>query len=229
LPSPYDAFSLIYEAAGFNRFGKLIGRDLARQWRKLLPADGLIADLGSGGGSAVAPFLQCGFHVVALDLSAGMLGQNPAPAVQADIRCLPLRPAFHGAICLYDTVNHLPPVDVQRFFQEVSRILLAGARFALDANTLAGARMWSGQTFAVRRRGLTVEVASTYDSRKRRVTNNVVGVAGRGPTAKVVTATVTEWYHSRRDIERAAARAGFVLQGVRELFLDDTRPETASK
>ena len=226
---PYDAFAVAYGKAGFHGFSRKIGRRLAHRWRKVLPPDALIADLGAGDGGAVEAFRDQGFRVIGLDRSHGMLLRNPGLCVQGDMRQLPFRPVFDGVICLYDAINHLHPGDLPVFFAEVARILPAHARLAFDANTYEGTRMWTGQRFVVEQRDVFLEVSSQYDDSTRKLVNRVHGWVREGERRIDVEDRIEEWYHPHNHLLRQARRAGFDIIEEEPLFMDEHEPEHPSK
>lgn len=226
---PYDAFAAAYGKAGFHGFSRKIGKRLAHRWRKLLPVDALIADLGAGDGGAVEAFTSQGFRVVGLDRSFGMVMRNPGLCVQGDMRQLPFRPGFDGVVSLYDAVNHVPPPDLPAFFAEVAGILQPGGLFAFDANTYDGTRMWTGQTFVVEEPEVFLEVSSQYDRATRKLVNTVHGWVREGNQHVPIDDCIEEWYHPRNHLTRVAGRAGFALVAEDPLFMDENVPGKPSK
>lgn len=228
-PRPYDAFAAAYDATGFSIFGRVTAERLLSRWKPALPKRAWILDLGAGQGSSAAVFAKAGHRVVALDLSYEMLARAPGRRVQADMRRLPFGEVFDAAVCLYDAVNHLPPADLAGFFAAAHAALKPGAKFAFDVNTLEGTRMWVGESFEVKKRGLALMVTTDYDAKTRRMCNRVAGTVTRGGRAVSVDETIEEWYHPRREVERRAAAAGFAFEDVTEVYMDSDRPDTASK
>ncbi len=225
----YDSFALAYGKAGFHRFAVEIGKRLARDWKKRYGAGGWVADLGAGDGGAVKAFQKAGFRIVGIDLSLGMLQRNPGHAVQADMRQLPLRDGFSGAICLYDAVNHLRPEDLPLFFAEVARILQPGAPFAFDANTEAGSRMWDGDAFTVERSNMLIEVTSEYDARARHLTNRVKGWVSEKGGRRQIDDVVEEWFHPDAELVEEVKKAGFRIEEETGICMDENHPDTPSK
>lgn len=106
----------------------------------LLPAAGLVADLGCGPGRHLGEIGARGMRPVGLDLSTGMLrqarGRSGEPLVQADLRSLPLRDGcLDGAWSSY-ALLHLDDQGLAQALGEVTRVLRPGGCAAL---VLAGA------------------------------------------------------------------------------------------
>jgi SAM-dependent methyltransferase len=226
---PYDSFAAAYGAAGFSRFGKEVGEKLADKWALNLPMGSWIVDLGAGDGTAGRILRRKGFRIVSVDLSMGMLLQNTGLRVQADIRKPPLRPVFQAALCLYDAVNHIPRFDLEAFFVATAALLLPGGRFAFDANTLAGTRMWTEETCVIRKPGTTLEVSTLFDAETGHMRNRVTGWVSGGLRKKHIEETIDEWYHPIEPLETTVEKAGFRIVSRSPLFMDGEHPEEPSK
>jgi ubiquinone/menaquinone biosynthesis C-methylase UbiE len=97
-------------------------------------------DLCCGTGVAL-PHLQrlCRRQVVALDFSAGMLGQaqrqttaapgTPVTFVQADALALPLASAQFDVVVCFGALGHILPRNGSIFLGEIARVLAPGGRF----------------------------------------------------------------------------------------------------
>ncbi len=90
-------------------------------------------DLGSGPGMHSVALTKIGYQVTAIDLSEELLDElrrrtegSAVHALQGDITKLQgqVMPGFELAVCLGDTLPHLPSFDdVDRFFEEVHSVL----------------------------------------------------------------------------------------------------------
>ncbi len=83
------------------------------------------------------------------DLSLGMLAIARARVdrlVQADVRELPLREASIAlATATFDVANHLAPApELERFLNDVRRVLLPAGLLVFDLNTPSHLRLWHG-------------------------------------------------------------------------------------
>lgn len=227
---PYDQFAAAYAAAGFGHFSENIVRSVIKRWRRCLPSGSHVADLACGVGSAATEFAAAGYHVVGVDLSFEMLRRATGLRVQGDLRAIPLRPGgFSAAICLYDAINHIPPGDLTACLAEVGRILSCEGRFLVDANTLAGATMWTQETYRIAKDGVRLEVASEYDPATKRVTNQVRGHVLERDGMRRIEETIVEWFHPAEVIEQAASVARFKRVRRDKLYMDGQHPATPSK
>jgi SAM-dependent methyltransferase len=225
----YDSFAAAYDAAGFGRFADETAHRLAAVWRDELPGDARILDLAGGTGRAAARFRRAGFSAVTVDLSHGMLRAAKGPRVQADARRLPFRAAFGAVVLFYDAVNHLAPADLRALFGACAGVLVPGGRLAFDANTAAAMKMWIDEPCEIRTREAVLQIASRYDAKRRRLENTVTGWAAVAGGRQAVHDRVVEWYHPARDLERAFTAAGFEVLSEESVYMDQTKPKTASK
>jgi SAM-dependent methyltransferase len=98
-------------------------------------ARGLIADLGCGPGLDGARFIQAGFRVVGMDLSASMLAIAAEPlggaAIQADLRALPIGSGSLDGIWCCAALLHVPEIDTPRVLHGFRRVLKPDGSLAL--------------------------------------------------------------------------------------------------
>lgn len=114
-----------------------------------------LLDVCCGTGQLALHFLDSGYAVTGLDLSADMLEHaraNTAPYlvdgqarfVQADTANFHVPGKFGLAVSTFDALNHLPDLDALRgCFSSVYPALLGGGTFIFDLNTLSGLKRWN--------------------------------------------------------------------------------------
>jgi SAM-dependent methyltransferase len=117
-----------------------------------------LLDLCCGTGQVARHFLDAGFAVTGVDLSAGMLerarvnaghylASGAATFVQADATDFELAERFGLVVSTYDALNHLPDLAALRScLASVARVTLPGGRFLFDLNTRGGLYRWNGTT-----------------------------------------------------------------------------------
>lgn len=113
-----------YDAIHPENFNIFEQRRLRRELRKLkdeidpsLP----VLDIGSGTGNLVRHLQRLGLNVVASDLSAEMLKENPARhKILCDAGHLPFKDNCFGAITSYSVLHHLP--DIKSALKEICRV-----------------------------------------------------------------------------------------------------------
>lgn len=150
------AFARVYNRqwAGFARYHAprilefYAGRNRASENLTLL-------DLGCGTGQLALVFLEHGYRVTGLDLSADMLHyaedntrafvqSGQARFVQADAAAFTFDESFGLVVSLFDALNHLPDWDALRgCFRSVRVVTGAGGMFIFDLNTRQGLKRWN--------------------------------------------------------------------------------------
>lgn len=103
-------------------------------------------DLGAGPGTHSVALAGLGYQVTAVDLSKDLLGELKrrchglnVQTIESDMRVLRGRvmPGFALAVCLGDTLSHLPSLDdVDLFLKEVWAMLSAGGQLLLGFRDL---------------------------------------------------------------------------------------------
>jgi SAM-dependent methyltransferase len=118
------------------------------------PAAGSLLELGCGTGAMLAG-LAPGLAVTGVDQSPEMLAvaASAVPAarlVEADMTAFSLETRFDVAICVFDTLNHLPRLaDWRAMFARVHEHLADDGLFVFDVNTTGRLRrLWQGPAFA---------------------------------------------------------------------------------
>jgi SAM-dependent methyltransferase len=107
---------------------------------------GSALDLGCGPGFQSLALARMGFQVTALDTSRKLLaelvmhcGQRAVTPVKGDIRdaIALVPPGFAAAVCMGDTLTHLPSQEsVARIFADLSRLLAKGGSLVLSFRDL---------------------------------------------------------------------------------------------
>ncbi len=143
----YTGFAGFYDRIMGDR-----GEEVARVQAyvsKHLPLARSLLELGCGTGALLAG-LSPGLAVTGIDRSPQMLAQaaESAPAatlVQADMTDFRLPARFDVAICMFDTLNHVPSFDGWlSLFSRVHEHLADGGLFIFDVNTAGRLRRLDG-------------------------------------------------------------------------------------
>ena len=119
-------------------------------------AERSLLDLGCGTGQLARYFLEQGFRVTGLDLSAAMLeyardlcadyiASGQARFARGDITRFSVADHFGLVTATYDVLNHLEDLDALRHcFRSVFPALVDEGKFIFDLNTRLGLRRWGG-------------------------------------------------------------------------------------
>ena len=132
LGDSYDRVAPTYAARIAD---ELLGKPLDRLLLTRLAGDtrgmGPICDVGCGPGHVARFLASAGAHVIAADISAGMLREAgviapAAPRAAADMRQLPFADQSLAGICALYSVIHILPNDRPGVFREFHRVLRPG-------------------------------------------------------------------------------------------------------
>jgi SAM-dependent methyltransferase len=142
--------------AGFARFYDRIVGDRSEEIERIRsyiaeyrPAAASLLELGCGTGALLAG-LAPSYQVTGVDRSPEMLGiaAGRVPAAQlirADMTSFTLASRFDVAICMFDTLNHLPSFDRWKaLFDQVHAHLAPDGLFIFDVNTSGRLRRLHG-------------------------------------------------------------------------------------
>ncbi|MEP7355774.1 MAG: class I SAM-dependent methyltransferase [Anaerolineales bacterium] len=150
-----------------------------------------VLDVCCGSGLLAGVFLEQGFPVTGLDLSAHMLAyarsntaaftaSGQAAYFQADAGQFALAPRFGLALSTYDALNHLPDQNALRgCLRATAAALRPGGTFVFDLNTRRGLQRWNG-TLVDDHEDALVITRGAYDGSGDRAILNVTGFV---PTA----------------------------------------------
>ena len=150
----YQHLAAVYDRGGWGEFSKRLFPYLQRVLRRFRLHPRRILDLACGTGTMAIALAHDGYQVIAVDLSAAMLGEAERKAqredvevlfLQQDMRELSLPEPVDLVTCFFDSINYLLSYqDLVRTFQRVARVLTSGGLFIFDMNTPAGlASNWS--------------------------------------------------------------------------------------
>jgi SAM-dependent methyltransferase len=147
----YDAFAWVYN----RHWGPKTPRKFLPILRECflgdLPLGGHLLDVCCGTGQLDHALHTIGYQVTGIDASPEMIrfARENAPGcefVVADVRDFSVPGSFDGALCMYDSLNHLMTLDdLQRAFATIHRALKPQAPFMFDLNNQDSFRTnWCG-------------------------------------------------------------------------------------
>lgn len=140
----YNTDSACYDDLVSNsNFWKASDWNVLGRWVKEIPADGIVLDMGCGTGRCSIPLAQTGRHVIATDLSVGMLRKAIAKASKsgvgnityflADAEDLPLKSGSFSTVISFGMLHHV--TDPVATIEGVEKLLRPGGAFyALENN-----------------------------------------------------------------------------------------------
>lgn len=136
----YDAIAAAYleKTRDFAR-----GRVWVERFAAMVPAGGLVADIGSGPGRDTAQLRAHGLDAFSIDLSMGMLragrAEYPARRIQASMLSMPLRSRCLDGAWANASVLHLSPLELGTALREIHRVLARSGHLHLTLKRGEGA------------------------------------------------------------------------------------------
>ena len=216
---------------GFAKIYNLRWADFARRTAPVLreyfaqspigDAERSLLDLGCGTGQLAREFLDHGFRVTGLDLSADMLEyarENCADHIAAgqarfergDITRFSMADHFGLVVATYDVLNHLENLEALRqCFRSVFPVLVDEGKFIFDLNTRLGLQRWNnlavddGEELCLITRGV-------YDGRGDRAWMRITGYVRAGrETFRRIEETVYNTAFNLAEVRQALLQAGW--------------------
>ncbi len=174
--SDYDLFAWFYNkywGSGPASFAMRALPILDKLLLSALPPTARVLDLCCGTGQLAHALTVRGFEVMGIDASIEMLryARTNAPTAEvllADARAFTLPPVYHGAVSIYDSLNHVISLeDLAKVFYNVEAALVPGGRFLFDLNMDEGYRArWRG-SFGFAENDHACVIQSAYDPEDR--------------------------------------------------------------
>ena len=215
MSSNYDAIAWVYRRYwgpfSVKRFMPVLKRLLLPR----LPKGAHVLDLGCGTGNLAHVLWEKGYRVTGVDVSAGMLreAREVAPGVefvQQDMRFFKRPKAFHAAIALFATINHLESEeDLQQVLENVKESLVEGGWLMFDFNTASGLReRWQGIEVVVTE-DMVVVSRGQYDENAEIATSTITAFRPQGRLWLRSDAEIRLRGYEEREVEKLLGFVGF--------------------
>jgi SAM-dependent methyltransferase len=211
----YDQFAWLYDRrwakASAERMLPLV-KDLCLKDR---PPASRVLDLCCGSGHLAQAIMEMGYQVTAVDGSVEMieLAKKRAPCAEhvlADARDFVRPGAFDGAVCLYDSLNHLDIAGLTQVFAHVSLSLAPGATLLFDLNSPEGfAKRWRGSFAAVSEQDAFI-AQSNFDAEAAIAVMKITFFRPEGEAWRRSDVTLRQHMHLTADVEAMLTASGFV-------------------
>ncbi len=177
-----------------------------------------LLDMCCGTGQLALHFLDNGYQIVGLDLSAAMLDYARANAaayivsgqarfIQGDASNFEMDERFGLVLSTFDALNHLPDFTALKgCFLSVYPVLVEGGSFIFDLNTTEGLRRWTGISIEDSPE-LMLVTRALFDETSQKAFMRISGFALSG-----------DGLYER--FEETAYEVAFPLQAVKEALLE---------
>ena len=182
----------------------------------------VIVDLACGTGNTTVPWTRRpGWIVVGVDRSSAMLREARKKSrtvrwYRQDLIKLDLKEYADVVTCHFDALSHiLVPLDLQRVFANVARILNEGGLFQFDLNTEPWFRWLSLHEKSFRIGPDYLIARNEYDSSRRRVTFHHLWFVRKGHMYEKREVKVQERAYSTAEIRRMIKKAGLRLLNLK--------------
>lgn len=180
-----------------------------------------LLDLCCGTGQLAHLFLEAGYRVIGIDLSADMLAYarennlahvetGQAHFIQADAARFALGQRFGLVVSTYDALNHLESFqDLRSCFKSVLDVLAQGGIFVFDLNTPTGLQRWNSVSIEDNPDLMLVR-KGFYNEQSQRAVMTISGfIRSDGEMYERFEETVFNTVFSLREVEEALLKTGF--------------------
>ena len=171
--TPYDGLAWFYDRYWAEQFISRVYPQIEKWLLVQLPSNGRLLDLCCGTGQLAARLTEAGYRVVGVDNSSEMLDyayRNAKLAIfqQSDAENFTLPEKVHGAVSVFDSLNHLMTEErLLAAFASVFASLEKGGLFFFDLNVEEGfVERWKGSWSIVESDHVLV-CRSSYDQSAR--------------------------------------------------------------
>lgn len=182
----------------------------------------LLLDAACGTGGFLLAFLQEGVDVIGVDLSENMLARARQRAAEAGFSPLLLRQRLReldlygtvdGAICTFDSLNHIStPRELAQSISRIALFLEPGCLFLFDVNTLYKHREVLGDnTFVYDLPEVYCVWRNAFHEASGRVDYALDLFVPAGNGYSRLTEEFSEYYYSDEMIQKALQSAGLEL------------------
>jgi len=184
--------------------------------RSIFGVGGELLDVACGAGRYTIPLSHAGHSMTGVDLSEDFLrvARHREPAVdwhRGDVRELPWRERFDGALCFGNSFGYFPREETREFLRGVARALKPGAAFVLETAVTAESLLPSLQYERKIDAGeITFSSASRYDAARSRL--DIEYTFAKGGVHE--TKPATTWVFAAGEVAEMLENAGFAVENV---------------
>ncbi len=211
----YDAFAWFYNQYWCVEIPRQMLSVLDILLLPHLPAGARLLDLCCGTGQLAGALVERGFKVLGLDGSGAMLSyarRNAAGAefVLADARQFRLSAVHHGAISVFDSLNHVLHLEeLAELFRHVHDALIRGGLFLFDLNMEKGFQLHWRDYFSIVESDHVCLMRGTYEPHEGLARYDMTLFRLHEEGWRRADASIIERCYDETQIRRALGEAGF--------------------
>lgn len=210
----------------YARFEELIPFEneiasLYKRYIELLREFGVktLLDVGCGSGKFARDVASFGIKTSGIDLSASMIEKARKLGVDARQADLCDETDRYDAItAVFDVVNYLDQSELNRFFGCACQALNEKGVFLFDSNTLFGFTGVAVGSLVLSRNGVYATVRSEFENNQL-ISDFVLFEPNDDGLFCKNEDSITQYFHTSKQISDSLKKAGFVVLGKFELFL----------
>jgi len=182
---------------------------------------GELLDVACGAGRYTIPLAHAGYSMTGVDLSDDFLdvAKQREPDIaweKRDVRELPWRGRFGGALCFGNSFAYFPPEETRAFLGGVANALKPGGAFVLEAPATAESLLPNLQRERKIEVGdITFSSVNRYDETRRRL--DIEYTFEKGSVREVKRATM--WVFTVAEVEAMLRDAGLEVEDVHKSAL----------
>jgi SAM-dependent methyltransferase len=184
--------------------------------RSIFGDGGELLDVACGAGRYTIPLSHAGYSMTGVDLSDEFLSvaRQREPRIawhRGDIRELPWRERFNGALCFGNSFGYFPPEETRDFLRGVARALKPGSTFVLEAPATAELLLPSLQRERRIVAGdITFSSVNRYDAEQRRL--DIEYTFEKGGVRE--TKAAVSWIFTVAEVAEMLADAGLAVETI---------------
>lgn len=221
----YGAFAQVYDALNTQADYTVLCSYICNAFENNNIPGKIVADLGCGTGDLTLMLAGRGFDMIAVDASADMLSElmqkkyncEPMPEIlilNQSLEELDLYGTIQGAVCTFDTLNHLTNEQMRAAINRAALFMERGGVFVFDVNTLYKHKIvLANNTIALEVDGASCKWYNLYNEEDNSVKITLEIDEGE---AGIFTETFTEYYHSPSEIEDTLEASGFDILSLQD-------------
>ncbi len=217
----YKEFALAYDALNGDADYDRLFENIYSKFKLHGVKSGAVLDAGCGTGELTLRLARVGYNVIGVDISPDMLSVLDSKVrsegadvllLNCDLAKLRLYESVKGAVCTFDTLNHLSPACFEKAVKRISDALEDDGVFVFDMNTpYKHTHVLGDYTFEIVGDGVKCLWDNKYNKKLARTRLAVTLEYSDGTYAYE---RFFEYAYTRRYIEKICKKYSLVIENV---------------